>query len=95
MKSTKYESPKFSFQELKLLERVADTCFGNGVIWLDLDGNGKGGANEPQIPIGGCGGQDAANQLNQWLRDNGYPERANYGPNVCNTQAEGFSMIQS
>ncbi len=95
MKSTKYENPKFSFQELKLLERVADTCFGNGVIWLDLDGNGKGGANEPQIPMVGCGGQDAANQLNQWLRDNGYPERANYGPNVCNTQAEGFSIIQS
>ena len=65
MKNVKYVSPKFDFQELKLLERVSDTCFGNKVVWLDLDGNGKGGANEPQIPMTGCGGKEAAEALNK------------------------------
>lgn len=95
MKNVKYVSPKFDFQELKLLERVSDTCFGNKVVWLDLDGNGKGGANEPQIPMTGCGGKEAAEALNKWLKENGYPDRAHYGPNVCNTKDSGVSSVKS
>ncbi len=95
MKSAKYVSPKFEFQELKLVERIANKCFGNGVVWLDLDGNGKGGANEPEIPMGGCGGIKAANELNGWLREHGYSEMANYGADVCNTKDQGLAPVHS
>lgn len=40
MEKIKYESPKFDFQELRLMERVADTCWGFHYGWYDPDGTG-------------------------------------------------------
>lgn len=41
MERVKYESPVFDFQELKLMERVANECWGKSVMFYDLDGNGN------------------------------------------------------
>ena len=50
-----YEKPVFQFQELKLMERVADTCWGAGSAWYDKNGNH---AIEPdeivELPGSGC-----------------------------------------
>lgn len=61
----KYESPKFDFQELKLFERVADTCWGTASIWLDLNGDSM---ITPKVDInisttGGCQGSWSAGAL--------------------------------
>ena len=40
MNKRMYEKPVFQFQELKLMERVADTCWGAGKVWKDKNGNG-------------------------------------------------------
>lgn len=40
MECTNYESPTFKFQSLKLMERVADTCWGYHYGWFDPDGDG-------------------------------------------------------
>ncbi|MGM9593102.1 MAG: hypothetical protein ACI3U8_01995 [Candidatus Onthomonas sp.] len=39
MNSVKYESPKFDFQELRLVERVAGKCWGYAYAWYDVDGD--------------------------------------------------------
>lgn len=46
MKNLEYESPRFDFQELKLMERVADTCWGFHYGWYDADGDGVHDSNE-------------------------------------------------
>lgn len=40
MGNEKYESPKVEFQEMRLLERVADTCWGYAYAWYDADKDG-------------------------------------------------------
>ena len=40
MENRIYESPKADFQEMKLLERVADTCWGYAYAWYDYDKDG-------------------------------------------------------
>ena len=50
MNTPKYERPKFEFQELQLLERVADTCWGYKEAWYDFNGNGTKDPSEI-IPI--------------------------------------------
>lgn len=43
MVKAKYESPKFEFQEMRLLERVAAKCWGNDSPlkgYYDVNGNG-------------------------------------------------------
>lgn len=35
-----YESPEFIFQEMRILERVADTCWGYAYAWFDGNNNG-------------------------------------------------------
>ncbi len=54
MNTPKYERPKFEFQELQLLERVADTCWGYKEAWYDFNGNGTKDPSEI-IPIGSYG----------------------------------------
>lgn len=46
--NTDYESPEFEFQEMKLVERVADTCWGFGYGWFDID---KDGVHDPTEEI--------------------------------------------
>lgn len=45
MKNTKYESPRFGFQKMQLIENIADTCWGYHYGWFDPDGSG------PQAPV--------------------------------------------
>lgn len=40
MHMKEYESPKFEFQEMKLTEQIADTCWGYKYGWYDIDGDG-------------------------------------------------------
>lgn len=40
MKNTKYESPRFGFQKMQLIENIADTCWGYHYGWFDPDGSG-------------------------------------------------------
>ena len=37
MEKKSYESPEFGFQEMKLMERVAEKCWGHGYAWVDHD----------------------------------------------------------
>lgn len=60
-----YESPKFDFQELKLFERVADTCWGTASIWLDTNGDNIISNIDIQLATGGgCKGNDSAININ-------------------------------
>ncbi len=55
MNKRMYEKPVFQFQELKLMERVADTCWGAGKVWSDKNGNGKTDPEEiVELPGNGC-----------------------------------------
>lgn len=71
MNTLKYERPKFEFQELQLLERVADTCWGYKEAWYDSNGNG---AKDPSeiIPIGNYGScKDVENSLIEYFANIG------------------------
>lgn len=46
MKKEIYESPIFKFEELHLLEKVADTCWGYKYGWYDENKNGNVDSNE-------------------------------------------------
>lgn len=60
-----YESPKFDFQELKLFERVADTCWGTASIWLDTNGDSIISNIDIQLSTGGgCKGNESAGNIN-------------------------------
>ena len=70
MENKRYESPKVYFQQMKLLERVADTCWGYAYAWYDADGNGKieGGhkvslGSLPGLKEDGCQGDASRNAL--------------------------------
>lgn len=67
MKEKEYESPKFEFEELKLSERVADTCWGVKYGWFDIDKDGMIDDNERiQLDgMGSCAGVE--NQLADYL----------------------------
>lgn len=56
----KYESPNFDFQEMKLMERVADVCWGTGGIWVDGNRNGSIDTDELFNLVGG--GQGCGNK---------------------------------
>lgn len=65
-----YVKPEFGFQELKLYERVADTCWGTAQIWLDT--NGDGGITGADINLatgGGCKGNDSAGAINNAIAE--------------------------
>ena len=40
MENLEYESPKVDFKKMKLIERVADTCWGYAYAWYDADKDG-------------------------------------------------------
>lgn len=46
MKKVEYESPRFEFQEMKLVERVAKQCWALHTAWYDKDGEGDVDADE-------------------------------------------------
>ena len=77
MKNKKYESPKVDFQQMKLLERVADTCWGYAYAWYDADGNGKIEGKEKvnlsKIGLGtnGCQGKSARDALKNYYESLG------------------------
>lgn len=69
MENKKYESPKVDFQQMRILEKVADKCWGYAYAWYDVDGNGKieGGekVNLSSLGLGttGCKGSSAREEL--------------------------------
>lgn len=76
MEKMVYESPKFEFQELKLAERVADTCWGYAYAWYDADQDGTidGGEKVALRSLGlkdkGCQGDEARDALIKYFNDN-------------------------
>lgn len=66
----RYESPKFEFQEMKLTEQVADTCWGYKYGWYDVDGDKVFDDGEAKIQLdwGSC--NDVADGLVTYMRDN-------------------------
>lgn len=76
MGNRKYESPKVDFQEMKLLERVADKCWGYSYAWYDADKDGviDGGEKVQLGSLGlganGCQGNAAESALKKYYKDN-------------------------
>lgn len=65
-----YESPKFEFQELKLFERVAETCWGTASIWLDTNGDSIISNIDIQLSTGGgCQGNASATAINNAIAE--------------------------
>ena len=59
MKKHEYEAPKFAFQELQLVERVANECWGAKLVWYDTNGDKNYDTNEPVFTTEkGCGDID-------------------------------------
>lgn len=95
METLKYESPKFEFEELELVERVAAVCWGLGHAYLDVDKDGQISDGDLQIDFGsGCNGAAAAEAINKWFLEN-LGQVTHYTPNVCNTQEPGLIASQS
>lgn len=74
MKIKNYESPKFEFQEMLLLERVADVCWGQAhYAWYDANQNGEFDEGDQQFYIQGSSCNDARLDLEQKLLNAGLP----------------------
>lgn len=58
MKKPEYEAPEFAFQELQLVERVADKCWGAKLVWYDENKNGVYDPNTEPFFEGSCKGID-------------------------------------
>lgn len=75
MSNMSYESPKFSFQEMRLFERVADTCWGYSYAWFDSDGDGSIDEKERVklsdlgLKDNGCQGNAARNALYDYWKN--------------------------
>lgn len=75
MNNRKYESPRFEFQEMQLLERIAAQCWSNNPIkgWLDMETppNGKYDVGEIVFNVdpGNCG-QNVATVIQDWFAAN-------------------------
>lgn len=73
MEKMTYESPKFEFEELKLAERVADTCWGYAYAWYDadkdgsIDGDEKVNLDELGLGSSGCQGNGAREALKEYF----------------------------
>lgn len=85
-----YEKPEFGFQELKLSEKIADTCWGTGHAYLDCGSvPGKVDSGDLEIDFGGgCHGDAAANAMNNWFVNHNINKVVS--PNVCNTKEPGL-----
>lgn len=76
MNAVRYESPKFEFQELRLAERVANTCWGYAYAWYDVDKDGKIDDNGEKVELvklglgaNGCQGSSAEAALKKHYKD--------------------------
>lgn len=73
MENKKYESPKVDFQQMKLLEKVADKCWGYAYAWYDADKDGSIDEGEKvklsSIGLGtsGCQGGNAESALKDYF----------------------------
>lgn len=73
MRTEKYESPKFDFKEMRLLERVADVCWGKSHrAWFDADRDGIRDPNEKIFEVSGNSCDDAGTKLIELLEAEGY-----------------------
>lgn len=76
MEKLRYESPKFEFQEMRLMERVADTCWGYAYAWYDadrdgvIDGKEKVQLSDLGLNATGCQGSVAVEQLKGYFYEN-------------------------
>lgn len=73
MNAVRYESPKFDFQELRLVERVAKKCWGYAYAWYDADKDDTIDEKEKVrlVDIGlkpdGCQGDGAREELKNYF----------------------------
>lgn len=89
MENERYESPRFEFHELKLVERIAEECWGTGNAWYDVDGDGVIDSTDIHLDLnGGCKGKESANALNEWAQKIGL--NIHFTPNSANTKDEGI-----
>lgn len=72
MEKMRYESPEFNFQEMQLMETVADTCWGYGHGWYDVDGDGTHDETEEMFDFGFAGGKckKVENYLVEYINSN-------------------------
>lgn len=84
-----YTSPSFSFSELKLAERIADKCWGEGKAWWNNPPETHG-PEDIELPyLGGCKGHSTAEALEKWIEDNiGIQE--DIRSSVANTKASEY-----
>lgn len=75
METVKYESPRFEFEEMRLMERVADTCWGYAYAWFDADGDKyideheKVKLSDLGLNEHGCQGAAAREALKEYWRE--------------------------
>lgn len=86
MKKPEYEAPEFAFQELQLIERVANQCWGAGKIWVDNDDDGKYD-DVIYLPGNGCSGWEEIFEKEL--------EISNPPSNLVNTKDNKFKPIYS
>ena len=68
MEKKSYESPEFGFQEMKLMERVAEKCWGHGYAWVDHDAVPNTPPENYYFSPSGCAGYDDQNRLNSLIQ---------------------------
>lgn len=73
-----YESPRFEFSEMQLLERLAAaSCWSAKFVWIEQNGQSGWQEGEPKFTGAGAGGSAAtgcgqlASQIGDWLNSNG------------------------
>ena len=68
MEKKSYESPEFGFQEMKLMERVAEKCWGHGYAWVDHEADPNTPPENYYFSPSGCAGYDDQNRLNSLIQ---------------------------
>lgn len=85
MENKKYEKPRFEFQEMRLMERVAEKCWGHGYAFIDDDLNpSTPPAQYYFVDNGGCEGNadiDLQDRLDQLFSR--FPELIGANPPVA------------
>ena len=91
MNKMEYESPRFVFQELQLMERVAEKCWGCKYAWYDADSDGEIDSTEIYDPgagdKNGCG--NLSGSLDDFLRGQGVSEDVIKSSTSPNTKDNG------
>lgn len=74
MSKTNYESPNFDFHEMRLMERVAEVCWGGSHHgYYDWDQNGKFDGDDLNWWVEGNSCDEVSTKLEQWLIENRLP----------------------